>query len=367
MRQKPLLLATSYLLLIHMSHKTLDRQLQKFEGSQDAPPQDWKGFLAAISDTYSQYDDDRTLIERSLDISSQEHTEYAAKLKKSEQNLNSILNAMGDPLYVKNDQHQFIMINDQFCKFVDHTREELLNKSDFDIFPKDQAEIFWKRDEEILANGIENITEETLTDTHGRTSTIVTKKTRMTDLNGKSYIVAIIRDITSIKKVQEQLSIYEKAIEENPASIVITNPEGIIEYVNKKFCSVTGYTKAEAIGQNPRLLKSGETSPIVYETLWNTITSGNTWSGEFHNKKKNGELYWELATISPLLNQEKKIIHFIAIKEDNTEKKAAEETLINKTHELEELNQAMVGRELKMIELKATIAELKQKLTDQHS
>ena len=94
------------------------------------------------------------------------------------------------------------------------------------------------------------------------------------------------------------------AVEQSPAIVVITDIEGNIEYVNPRFTELTGYTIEEAIGENPRILKSGKTSPEVYEKLWDTITSGNEWRGEFCNKKKNGALFWEYGFIAPVKDKQ---------------------------------------------------------------
>ena len=117
------------------------------------------------------------------------------------------------------------------------------------------------------------------------------------------------------------------AVEQCPALIVITDTAGAIQYVNPKFSQLTGYAVEEAIGQNPRILKSGETSPEEYQRLWETIAAGKEWRGEFHNKKKNGDLYWELASISPVVDGAGRITHYVAVKEDITERKRAEEAL----------------------------------------
>lgn len=111
---------------------------------------------------------------------------------------------------------------------------------------------------------------------------------------------------------------------QSPASIVVTDPKGVIQYVNPKFVKLTGYKLKEAIGQNPRILKSGRTSDKEYATMWQTITSGREWRGEFLNKKKSGELYWEIASISPVKNKKGEITYFVAVKEDITDRKKAE-------------------------------------------
>lgn len=130
------------------------------------------------------------------------------------------------------------------------------------------------------------------------------------------------------KKIEDQTIKLSKAIEQSPSSIVITDIEGNIEYVNPKFTEITGYTYEEAIGKSPRILKSGKHSKKFYEQLWNTILSGKDWHGEFLNKKKSGELYWEDALISPITNDKNEITHFVAIKEDITEKKLMLEKVI---------------------------------------
>ena len=140
------------------------------------------------------------------------------------------------------------------------------------------------------------------------------------------------------KKSDEIANKLKKGIEQNPISVVITDYDGNIEFVNPKFLAITGYTLEEAIGQNPRILKSGEHNPEFYDKLWETIKSGKDWRGEFHDKKKNGELYWENAIISPIVNEDGKITHFIAVKEDITEKKKMIEELIRAKEKAEEMN-----------------------------
>jgi len=143
-------------------------------------------------------------------------------------------------------------------------------------------------------------------------------------IKDKWHAISTIRDITERKKAEEQILKLSRAIEYNPCTILITDAGGVIEYVNPKFIQLTGYSFEEAIGQNPRILKSGKTPPEVYKDLWKTIKSGNEWRGEFSNRKKNGELYWESASISPVKNTEGVITHFVAVKEDISEKKGAE-------------------------------------------
>ncbi|MEQ8186749.1 MAG: tRNA 2-thiocytidine(32) synthetase TtcA [Candidatus Eremiobacterota bacterium] len=137
-------------------------------------------------------------------------------------------------------------------------------------------------------------------------------------------------------------SIEERAmssvVEQSPSSIVITDTSGHIEYVNRKFTEITGYTPEEVKGKNSNILKSGETHPDVYKILWETIRAGHEWRGEFHNKKKNGEFYWEFASISPLRDASGHITHFLAIKEDITDRKKMEEELREAKEQAEVVN-----------------------------
>lgn len=127
------------------------------------------------------------------------------------------------------------------------------------------------------------------------------------------------------KDIEKQLQFVNKAIEQSSASMVITNLKGDIEYVNPAFTRLTGYSFNEAIGQNPRLLKTGHTTPEEYAHLWDNLTHNKQWQGEFLNKKKNGETYWEFATISPIINEQGEVTNFVAVKENITERKRLEE------------------------------------------
>lgn len=140
--------------------------------------------------------------------------------------------------------------------------------------------------------------------------------------------------IREIKKMHDEHKKLYHAITQSPVSVIITDSYGIIEYVNPKFTQATGYTLEEAIGKNPRILKSGKQSLRYYENLWETISSGKEWRGEFHNKAKTGKLFWEQASISPIKDKDENITHFIAIKEDITKQKEINEKIKRSEGEL---------------------------------
>jgi len=146
------------------------------------------------------------------------------------------------------------------------------------------------------------------------------------------------KKINELKEDQKNFRKLSKAVEQSPVSVLITDYKGNIEYVNPKFSIVTGYTLEEVFGKNPRIFSSGRTSLSEYKNLWDTITSGGEWIGEFLNKRKNGDLFWENASISPIKNESGSTTHFVAIKEDITQRKIIEAELKEAKSKAEEMN-----------------------------
>lgn len=149
-------------------------------------------------------------------------------------------------------------------------------------------------------------------------------------INSQGEIIAAVEtfeDETAQVRLEDNLRKLLRAVEQSPATIVITDVQGAIEYVNPKFVETTGYSVEEALGNNPRILKSGELSPDAYASLWKSIQSGQEWRGEFHNRRKDGTLYWEYASISPLYDKNGVITNYLAVKEDITERKNVENQL----------------------------------------
>jgi PAS domain S-box-containing protein len=130
-----------------------------------------------------------------------------------------------------------------------------------------------------------------------------------------------------LKASEERLRKLSRAVEQNPNMIFITDANGSIEYVNAKFCELTGYSREEALGRNPRIFKSGETPPETYRDLWATILAGREWRGELQDRRKDGEMFWASLLISPIRNDQGVLTHFVAVHEDITGKKRNEQLL----------------------------------------
>ncbi len=174
-----------------------------------------------------------------------------------------------------------------------------------------------------------------------------------------AYLLASARHTAEVAQLANSLRTISRATEQSPASVVITDTQGAIEYANPKFTQVTGYAFDEVRGQNPRVLKSGEMPEETYRQLWATITAGNEWRGEFHNKKKNGELFWEAASISPVRSPDGRITHYVAVKEDITERKRMEEAARIHMHQLEALRavSAEITQELDLAHVLRLVAQ----------
>jgi PAS domain S-box-containing protein len=222
---------------------------------------------------------------------------------------------------------RFLRVNQRFCEIAGYSRTEILGFRVQDITHPDDLSLDIEQVNQLLTGQCDTYSmEKRYIRKSGEVVWINLTVALVRDPAGQPlWFIRVIEDIDSRKQAEEKVRQLSHAMEHSPALVVMTDLHGTITYVNHKFCEVTGYSLEESIGQNPRFLKSGEHSPEMYQELWARITMGEVWRGEFHNRKKNGELYWEGVAISPVLNSAGQITHFVAVGADITDRKQADE------------------------------------------
>ncbi|MFA7294487.1 MAG: PAS domain S-box protein [Candidatus Omnitrophota bacterium] len=268
------------------------------------------------------------------------------ELRKSEAWFSTTLTSIGDAVITVDTSGLVTFINSVAEKLTGWLKSEAIGRHIEDVFVIRQEDTDKKVVNpvlEVLSNGqTVNLANHTvLISKNGSRCAIDDSAAPIKSVNSQEImgVVLVFRDVTRRNKIEKELRELSVAVEQSPACVVITDLKGDIQYVNPKFTQITGYLPAEVIGKNPRILKSGEHSAEFYKNLWDTIVSGREWRGELHNKRKNGELYWEGAFISSIRNREGVITNFIAVKEDITERKKMTEELKQKNIALEKLDQ----------------------------
>ncbi len=256
---------------------------------------------------------------------------------------------MPDMLWAKNLNKEFIFANKAICKNLLNTKytDEPLGKTDL-FFARRERESHPEKPEwhtfgevcqdsdVITLQEMKSMQFDEYGNVKGKFLFLDVHKAPLYDEQGQLIgVVGSARDVTQSKEVEQQLVKLSQAVDQSPASVVITNQDGEIEYVNPKFIEVTGYTMEEARGKNLNVLQSDQQANAIHTNMWETIANGKTWRGELYSKKKNGELFWESASVTPIKNEQGEIINFVAVKENITELKQHHEKirLTKKTYE----------------------------------
>ncbi len=253
--------------------------------------------------------------------------------------LRTLIDNLPVAVYIKDQQGRKIIANTADIENIGVKHEsQVIGKTDIELFVGETGSRGYLDDMHVIQTGQSIINkEEVFADKTGAFRWLLTSKMPLFDDSGKiTGLVGIGRDITERKREKEQINRLTKSIEQIPISFVITDVNGVIEYVNPKFCEITGYSSKEVLGRTSRILNPGKMSEAVYEQLWEIITAGEVWRGEFLNRKKNGEFYWEWATIAPIKDEHGRITNFIAVNEDISKRKQMETDLIAAKEKAEE-------------------------------
>ncbi len=297
-----------------------------------------------------------------------------AELREERRRLRALIDALPALVWLKDPDGLYLACNPVFERFFGAPETAIIGKTDYDFVDHEQADAFRAADLSTLAAGTARTFEEEITfaadgqrvrlettkiplhdtdrcligvmgigwditvrqQSEAQLRAAQTEATRLLAAADQSRL-ALLSLLEDQQRAQEQLRKLSLAVEQSPSSVMITDLEGRIEYVNAAFVRTSGYTLAEVLGQNPRILRSGQTPLATYQALWACLGRGVVWEGQFSNQRRNGEIYIELARIAPIRQPDGRITHYLALKEDITEKKRISEELERYRHHLEEL------------------------------
>jgi len=258
-----------------------------------------------------------------------ERRQAAQALRNSEAKYRKLFEMESDALFlIDNESGRILDVNGAAETIYAYTRDELLNLRNVDLSAEPE------KTRKATTSGATRIPLRYHRKKSDEVFPVEITATHL-EFEGKPVHLAAIRDITERLRAEEDLRLLSSAVNSAANAIVITDQNGTITWVNPAFTHLTGYSREEAVGNTPRLLRSGAHNTAFYQHLWDTILSGKVWQSEIINRRKDGSIYIEDETITPLLDDSGQITHFIAIKQDITARKEAEKALLEKTAELD--------------------------------
>ncbi|WP_226905529.1 PAS domain S-box protein [Legionella antarctica] len=252
-----------------------------------------------------------------------EQVNYLNQLEISEERYRNLMNAASDAIFIHDLNGLLLETNTAACKSLGYSAEELRGFHVWDVEMGATPDAINEVLQDLEKGPI------TWEGRHRRkdgTTFPVDVRLGILNVTGEKLVLAIVRDISAQKHSQATIKKLTRALEQSPVLVLITDKAGTIEYANAKVMEQTGYLAEEILGQNPRILQSGQTSSETYKIMWSHLTRGDEWRGELLNKNKKGEFFWVSAIISPL-RDENEITHYLAVMEDISQKKSYEEML----------------------------------------
>jgi PAS domain S-box-containing protein len=271
-------------------------------------------------------------VKRAIQVEHEHQTRIRAEvsLRESEARFRDIIMSSYDLIWEIDKEWKYCYTSGTIENVLGYSQEEIIGKSPFDFMPEEDKEKVGSSFSKIAGErGIIKDLENWNLHKDGHRVCLLTNGFPIINSAGElTGYRGVDKDITQRKLAEEEIRKLSRATEQSPVSVLITDLNGRITYANQSVVRLTGYSLEELIGGNPKIFSSEENSNEEYEDLWNTLNSGKEWKGEFHNRNKRGELYWESASISPILDEKGRMTHFLAIKEDITERKKLTSDLI---------------------------------------
>ena len=274
-------------------------------------------------------------------------------LQDNEERYRAVVENSHEGILIVDENYRYEYVNDTFCMLLGRSRKEIIGH-DFREFISEEskhlvAERYKKRQQ---GETVPSRYEFYILRKDGRKKLVEISSTVVKNSKGKKRTIAQLLDITEQRKAEEEIRLQSAALESAANSIIITDSAGKIEWVNKTFTKINGYTRKEALGENPRILKSGQHPQSFYKEMWNTILAGKTWRGKIVNRKKDGALYTEELSITPIKNYKNEITHFVAIQIDITQQEALLQelhTALERLHHLSHHSNQRIENERKNI------------------
>lgn len=288
-----------------------------------------------------RYNEELTCINEQLKQEIRERQELAETLGKTQSFLFQIINTIPDPVFVKNQAHQWIALNDACCELIGICRTELFGKTDYDLFPKEEADVFWANDEFVLKTGLEHENEESLT-YQGKTRIILTKKSLLRDTSGDKMLVGVIRDITDRKLAEVALkdseNRFRSMFEQGAVGTVIVALDGTFLQVNHKFCELVGYSNVELLNLSYVDITYPDDQQEQIEQWQSLLTGGiATCSQEKRYICKDSSLIWVKVTMSLICTPIGTPQYAVGLVEDINNAKKSEESLHNREEQFRAL------------------------------
>ena len=315
-------------MIVELAHSMPRDELQIFETTHKS--KDGRVIPVEVYSSIVIWQGKEAIISIARDISNQKN---ALETIQSERKLlRTLIDNLPDAIYIKDKEARKIVANAADLKIMNCSTESMvLGKTDLEIFDDENGQLGYAEDISVIKTGKaihkkENFYHDTNGDLHWR----IISKIPLTDNQGNIQgLIGFGRDTTEQKKAEKRIRTLSKAIEQGPSSIIITNAEGVIEFVNDRFTDLTQYSIKDVIGTKPRIFNPGHLSPIEYDTLWDCLENGSVWKGEWINRRKDNTVFWEEVTISSITDDKGQVTNYILILDDISPKKRIVDELIS--------------------------------------